>query len=224
MKSGLQLRKNPRRKAITALATLMKPLAQFPFVTPADRAVRAAAILTSIQRRLLGPCPLICYGAPVQRSGKSLLASSNGIIATGFEPAASTVPQEEVELKKSITATLRAGDAIILLDNIEHVLRSPELCIAITQPFYQDRILGETTRRVGTTIARTAPRARAAWRSPSGRNVASHGSLRSLSAGRDTRVWTRAATPWRSSTPRRNGQVSGTSCDNDFPFAAMSFG
>ena len=130
--------------AVAAIETLTAPFEQFPFVSPADFAVHLAAVLTAIVRRSLESAPMFGYGAPTMRSGKSLLGGAVGIIATGAEPAATAVADDEAELKKTILAMLKAGDAVILLDNIEHVLRSPQLNSVITQPTYQDRVLGET--------------------------------------------------------------------------------
>jgi hypothetical protein len=133
-----------RAEAEAALQTLRAPFAEFPFVAEEDRAVQVAAILTAIQRRLLRACPLIGYTAPAPRSGKSLLAESVAIIAIGKPAPATTVSGQREEMRKTVTSALREGHAIINLDNIEVPLSSPELCIAITQSEYQDRILGES--------------------------------------------------------------------------------
>jgi hypothetical protein len=130
--------------ARTALDTLLAPFAEFPFVSAEDKAVHAAAILTAIQRRILAACPIFGYSAPAPRSGKTLLANSTAIIATGKPAPATTVSGEREEMRKAITSALREGHAVINLDNIELPLSSPELCIAITQPEYQDRVLGES--------------------------------------------------------------------------------
>jgi putative DNA primase/helicase len=102
----------------------------------------AAAILTAIQRRLLESAPLFAFDAPTQRSGKSLLAESVGIIATGRKPAATGVARQDDELRKAITSALREGQAIVNLDNITRVLDSPDLARALTQSQYADRLLG----------------------------------------------------------------------------------
>ena len=133
-----------RADAQAALKILLAPFEEFPFVAREDVAVHVAGILTAIQRRLLGPCPIFGYTAPAPRSGKSLLAESTAIIATGRPAPATTISGEREEVRKAITSALREGQSVINLDNISAPLSSPELCIALTQQEYQDRVLGES--------------------------------------------------------------------------------
>jgi len=142
-----------REDAAESLRIMLDPFDQFPFVEQQDRAVHAAAILTAIQRRLLAACPITGYSAPCQRTGKSLLSESVAIIAIGKPaPATSASPHRE-EIRKSVTAALREGHPVINLDNIEHVLHSPDLARAITQGEYADRLLGENKMlRLPTTV------------------------------------------------------------------------
>lgn len=127
-----------------AVETLCHPFSEFPFSGKEHLSVHIACILTAIQRRLLGPCPIFGYSAPTQRYGKSLLAESVATIATGTPAPATAVSREREEMRKAITSALREGHAIINLDNIEHPFASPDLAKAITQSIYQDRVLGES--------------------------------------------------------------------------------
>jgi hypothetical protein len=127
-----------------ALQTLCAPFAQFPFCKDEDRTVVIAAILTSLERRLLAACPLIGYSAPTQRSGKTLLAEAAAILSTGKPAPASAVSPDREEFRKALTSALREGQACINLDNIEHPLKSPDLAKIITQPEFSDRVLGES--------------------------------------------------------------------------------
>jgi hypothetical protein len=127
-----------------ALATLKAPFAEFPFLSAADRSVVLAAILTALQRRLLGPCPLFAFSAPTQRSGKTLLAEAVAIIATGREAPGTEMSPDKEELRKSLFATLREGQQVINLDNIEHAVKSPTLAKIITGSEHEDRVLGES--------------------------------------------------------------------------------
>jgi uncharacterized protein DUF3854 len=135
-----------REDAKKALVTLLLPFDHFPFVSPPNRAVHAAAILTAIQRRLLAACPMFAYSAPTMRSGKSLLARSVAIIATGRSAAASALSDDREEIRKAILSALREGHSIINFDNLEGVLASPDLSRAITEPIYSDRVLGESKK------------------------------------------------------------------------------
>jgi hypothetical protein len=103
---------NPdREEAKVAAETLMAPFAEFPFVSPEDRSVLLAAVLTALQRRLLESAPLFAFTAPAQRSGKSKLAESTGLIATGRKPPAMSVARDDAEFRKAITSVLREGSS-----------------------------------------------------------------------------------------------------------------
>jgi len=107
-----------RADAKEAVQTLLAPFAEFPFVADEDLAVHIACILTAIQRPLLRACPIFGYSAPAQRSGKSLLAESVAIIATGKPAAATAISGEREEIRKMITSVLREGHSIINLDTM----------------------------------------------------------------------------------------------------------
>jgi len=146
-----------REDALAALRELLEPFSQFPFVDEPARAVFVAGILTALQRRLLESAPLFAFDAPTQRSGKSLLAESLGIFATGRKPAAVGVPREAEEFRKAITSALRENQAHVNLDNVTRPLDSPDLARAITQSEYADRLLGvNRLLRLPTNVLWTA--------------------------------------------------------------------
>jgi len=146
-----------RADAETALKILRAPFEEFPFVAEEDFAVHVACTLTAIVRRVLGACPIFGYSAPAQRSGKSLLAESVAIIATGKPAAATAISGDREEIRKMITSVLREGLPIVNLDNVEHPLSSSDLAKAITQPEYQDRALGQNRMlRLLTNVLWTA--------------------------------------------------------------------
>jgi hypothetical protein len=132
-----------KENAQQALQRLLHPFREFPFCGPVDLAAHVAAILTAIQRRMLRAA-LFGYDAPVQRTGKSLLAESLGLIANGRKPPATVASSEHEEFRKAITAALYEGHPIVNFDNLEKPLASPALALAITQEIYADRILGAT--------------------------------------------------------------------------------
>jgi hypothetical protein len=153
--------------AEAALRELLEPFSEFPWVDEA-RSVLIAGIVTAIQRRLLESAPLFAFDAPAQRSGKSPLAESLGIIATGRKPAATGLAKEGDELRKAITSALRENQAIINLDNVTRPLDSPDLARAITQSEYADRLLGANRMlRLPTNVSWTA----------TGNNLVFHGDL-----------------------------------------------
>jgi putative DNA primase/helicase len=125
-----------------AVRTLLAPFAEFRLRAEAERSVIISAILTGLQRRLLYSAPMHFFDAPVQASGKSLLADCISIIVTGRRVVSTSVNNDEDELRKKLVSILRAGDAIVSLDNITRPLASDALASILTLDNYQDRILG----------------------------------------------------------------------------------
>jgi hypothetical protein len=117
----------------------------FPFADDASRANALALLLTPILRSaILGPVPLALVNSPKQGTGKSLLARVTAMIATGVEATLMPAGHDEEEWRKKITATLWSGATINPIDNIEGVLDSASLAMALTSEVWKDRILGRT--------------------------------------------------------------------------------
>jgi putative DNA primase/helicase len=118
-------------------------LNDFPFCSEADRLVGVAAMLGPFARSLVdGSTPLHLIEAPTPGTGKGLLADVIAIPSTGRRAATITEARNEEEWRKRITAMLRNGRAITLIDNIQARLESPALSAAITSPMWTDRLLG----------------------------------------------------------------------------------
>jgi hypothetical protein len=132
--------------AASALKRLERPLRMFPFVDDADRSVAVAAMLLSVVRAELGPCPLHGFSAPAPGSGKTLLASMAGLVGTGVEPSAITYTPDADEMEKRLSALLRAGDQVVLVDNVAHPMQGPFLCSMFTSDEVQARLLGRSER------------------------------------------------------------------------------
>lgn len=122
-------------------------LVDFPFVRDSDRAHAVAAILLPFLQRIVdGPTPIHLIEAPTHGSGKGLLASLISIVTTGSVAEGRTVPENEDEIRKMITAELIAGRPVILLDNLseKRQLDSAALASVVTLPCWTDRLLGES--------------------------------------------------------------------------------
>jgi hypothetical protein len=140
---------NPSREQIASARALLvdELLVDFPFVRDSDRAHAIAAILLPFLRRMIaGLAPIHLIEAPTQGSGKGLLASLISIVSTGLAAEGRTVPENEDEVRKMITAELVTGRPIILLDNLseKRVLESSALASVVTVPYWTDRLLGES--------------------------------------------------------------------------------
>jgi len=139
----------PTREQIASARALLvdELLVDFPFVRDSDRAHAIAAILLPFLRRMIaGLAPIHLIEAPTQGSGKGLLASLISIVSTGLAAEGRTVPENEDEVRKMITAELVTGRPIILLDNLseKRVLESSALASVVTVPYWTDRLLGES--------------------------------------------------------------------------------
>ncbi|KLN34581.1 hypothetical protein FB00_11280 [Cellulosimicrobium funkei] len=81
-----------------------------------------------------------------QGSGKTALAEVIGTMGSGAKPDAQALPGE-AEIEKRITATLRDGDAgVVLFDNIKHDLNSPSLESVLTSRSFTGRVLGRSEK------------------------------------------------------------------------------
>ena len=101
-------------------------------------------MMTPVLRNLIAsPVPLLVIDKPKQGTGASLLANTIAIIATG-EPAYMTTQPEgrekENEWRKRTTSLVLDGRQIVVIDNVEGVLRSPTLCALLTSTTWSDRI------------------------------------------------------------------------------------
>ncbi|MBN8978919.1 MAG: hypothetical protein J0I08_20825, partial [Rhizobiales bacterium] len=131
-----------KRDALKALDTLIEPIHKLPFVDNCDRAAAVALLLTSVTRPSLKTTPMFAVTAPAAGTGKSLTIDIAAIMATGRKAAVVTPTPDEAELEKRISATALAGDQIISIDNVTHILRSDQLCQMLTQDEVLVRVLG----------------------------------------------------------------------------------
>ncbi len=120
-------------------------LGDFIFADEAGLAHALAAALTSLAREMIdGPTPLFCIDAPAQGSGKGLLADCIAMLVSGAKAAVMVTGGGDDEMRKRITAVLRDGGPIVLLDNVKHILDSAALAAALTSTQWADRVLGKS--------------------------------------------------------------------------------
>jgi DNA primase len=122
---------------------LIELLGDFPLVDAASKAHVLAALLLPFVRPLVdGPTPMHLLDAPVEGTGKTLLASVIGLVSTGREPEAMAEGSCDEEWRKRLTALLAEGPTFVLLDNLNRVLDSAALAAALTCRVWKDRVLG----------------------------------------------------------------------------------
>jgi putative DNA primase/helicase len=131
-----------KKDAIKALEDLSQLFDSFPFVSEEDRSAIIASIITSLVRRILPSAPMFAVTAPMPGTGKSILAETSAIISTGRRSSVLSLGHDDAELEKRLGGVLLAGDAAVMLDNIERPLGGDLLCQVTTQPSARIRPLG----------------------------------------------------------------------------------
>lgn len=134
--------KPTRAAAQAALEVLLDLVHEFPFVADEDRAACVAGMITGLLRRVLPAAPLLAVTAPTPGTGKTLIAETFAIIATGRRASVLSLGHDDAEAEKRLAGVLLAGDAVIALDNIERPLKGDLLCQVATQQFVRLRPLG----------------------------------------------------------------------------------
>ena len=130
-----------------AVATILEPYVDFPFVDEANRSAAIAGLLTLLARPAIqGPVPLFALDASMRGSGKTLLANVASLIAHGERFPVQSCPSSDEEMGKVITAIVRDGTPAILFDNVsmDQRLGSASLDAALTSTVWRGRRLGQT--------------------------------------------------------------------------------
>ena len=133
-------------QALQAINELWKPFENFPFCGPIDRAVHLAALLTAAVRSSMTLAPGFAYDAPVQGSGKTLLARCVGVLLSGTDPSVwpHTATRDDEEIRKRIFTVLRSGARVLIWDNVVGAFDSPSMASCMTSPMLTDRVLGQS--------------------------------------------------------------------------------
>jgi hypothetical protein len=143
-----------RAAAVEALARLRDLFDECAFAGDPDSAyasVAIAATITACVRSALPIAPAFGYSAAKQSCGKTTCAKVAAWIATGVEPAAFPLPDDESEFRKGLLSVLLAGDRCVLIDNVTKPVDSAALCAALTSPTYSDRMLGVNHKPILST-------------------------------------------------------------------------
>jgi hypothetical protein len=119
---------------------------QFPYKEPASESAFLSHILAECSRLAIDNCPMYFYDAPQAGSGKGLLQEMAARIVHGSDPAIRPWVGDGDEIRKSLYASLLAGDRSLWFDNVPtgNKVRSAELCAFITSSTWKDRKLGES--------------------------------------------------------------------------------
>lgn len=125
-----------------AMTILLDLIREFPLIDYEDRAAVLAGIITGLVRRILPAAPMMAITAPTPGTGKTLLAETFSVIASSRRASVLSLGHDDAEAEKRLSGVLLAGDACILLDNIERPLKGDLLCQVLSQPSVRLRPLG----------------------------------------------------------------------------------
>jgi hypothetical protein len=131
--------------ATQALADLLEPFDEFPFVDDSARAATAALVLSIVGRSAIpGQVPLFSAQAPTPGSGKGLLVAAASLIAIGRLAPLMAQTSDEEENRKRLLALAIESPQLVVIDNVEGTFGSPSLAMALTTGEVRDRRLGAT--------------------------------------------------------------------------------
>jgi hypothetical protein len=121
-------------------------LGDFPFISDHSRAHALGLALLPFARTLIdGPTPLHVIDAPVQGSGKGKLVRALLRLGRTSEPVTTPWPRREEEVEKRLLALLMRGASAVIFDNVTSYMSSDAFEMALTEPRYTGRILGESS-------------------------------------------------------------------------------
>jgi hypothetical protein len=128
---------------------ILKPLAEFPFVSEDDRATFVGLAMTPALRQLFRPpYQMGVLTATNSGSGKTKLAKMIMVLHGGA--LRGELPRDDAELRKSITTALMDTTApVVMFDNLAGVVKSPLLDALLTTPTWTDRWLGQNKSVTG---------------------------------------------------------------------------
>jgi putative DNA primase/helicase len=142
-----EIPKRPTESEIDAARELICEdlFGDFPFTGEAERAHIVALLLLGFLRGMIdGPTPLHLIEKPTPGTGATLMVDAVAIILTGTGASVMTEGRDDEEWRKRVTAKLRQIPSIILIDNLRAKLDSSAVAAALTAPFWEDRVLGQS--------------------------------------------------------------------------------
>ena len=104
----------------------------------------ALLLLGFLRGMVDGPTPLHLIEKPTPGTGATLMVDAIATILTGAGASVMTEGRDDDEWRKRVTAKLRQVPTILLIDNLRLKLDSSAVAAALTAPFWEDRILGQS--------------------------------------------------------------------------------
>ena len=130
--------------ALAARDALLEIVVDFPFATEAHRAAWLAFALTPFARPAFEGCtPIVAVDATTRGTGKGRLLDATANLALGHDLSKAGQPKDDDELRKRITAVLREGEPMHVIDNVSRRLEDASLDAVSTSTMWKDRALGK---------------------------------------------------------------------------------
>ena len=127
------------REALNLLCDLLK---EFPFTSHASKAVALSGLLTAVSRRAIDFAFMHAITAPAFGTGKSYLADSFCMLATGrLAPVVSPGKSPE-EFEKRLDGALLKGLGALAIDNVNGMLEGERLSQILSQSACEVRLFG----------------------------------------------------------------------------------
>lgn len=139
-----EIPENPTKEQVdAALEVLDEIFIDFPFDCQASKDNALAFLLTPVLRPLIDGCiPLCLVNKPQAGVGASWMARAVGHVFCGGEPPLKKYTRDPDENRKAITSMLKAGEAIVVFDNVETTIDDDGLEAVLTARLWSDRQLG----------------------------------------------------------------------------------
>jgi hypothetical protein len=127
-----------------ALAVLADLFGEYGFVDARSLAVAVAALIGLFAQQILPPKtvrPIIIYLKNSEGAGATTCAACAIVPVLGYLPTG-TMPADNEEMRKLLTATLCEGRTVLLLDNVKQIIGGDALEAFTTTATWRDRRLG----------------------------------------------------------------------------------
>jgi hypothetical protein len=128
-----------------AVWVLRDLVCDYPFASDSHLSAWVCSVLTPLAMyAFTGPMPIFLFEASAAGSGKTLLASISGLVATGKYPGTMTYRSDDAEMRKTVTAFAMSPKPVILIDNVVGEFGGAAVCAAVSDPDreWSDRVLG----------------------------------------------------------------------------------
>lgn len=134
-----------REQALQALETIKDLLSDFPFAGERDQSAALAALLSLVARPALGGenVPGFVFEANTSSAGKTKLADTLAIIATGAQSPKQGFTRDEAEMEKLLGGLAGEARALLSFDNITETIGGSKLDLVLTcNGLFSYRLLG----------------------------------------------------------------------------------